>query len=65
MAIGDFNHKVSAYTVTGGTGDFAGATGTITTSLTFAFPLNQDISPNPYTAVLTGTITLADEDEQE
>jgi len=65
VAIGDFTHKVSVYTVTGGTGDFAGATGSITTSLTFAFPLNQDISPNPYTAVLTGTITLADEDEQE
>ena len=65
VAIGDFMHKVSVFTITGGTGPFEGATGSITSSLTFAFPLNQDISPNPYTAVLTGTVVLADEDEQD
>lgn len=65
VAIGDFSHKVSVYTITGGTGDLVGATGSITTTLSFAFPLNQDISPNPYTAVLTGTITLPEEDEQD
>jgi hypothetical protein len=62
VAIGDFIHKVSVYTITGGTGHFEGATGSITTSLTFAFPLNQDISPNPYVAELTGIIVLAEED---
>jgi hypothetical protein len=62
VAIGDFIHKVSVYTITGGTGHFEGATGRITTSLTFAFPLNQDISPNPYVAELTGIIVLAEED---
>ena len=62
VAIGDFTHKVSVYTITGGTGRFEGATGSITTSLTFAFPLNQDISPNPYVAELTGMIVLAEED---
>ena len=62
VAIGDFIHKVSVYTITGGTGRFEGATGSITTSLTFAFPLNQDISPNPYVAELTGIIVLAEED---
>jgi hypothetical protein len=65
VAVGDFIHKVSVFTITGGTGDFEGATGSITSTLTFAFPLNQDISPNPYTAVLTGTVVLADEDDQE
>jgi hypothetical protein len=65
VAIGDFIHKVSVYTITGGTGRFEGATGSITTSLTFAFPLNQDISPNPYTALLTGTVVLPDEDVQD
>ena len=62
VAIGDFIHKVSVYTITGGTGRFEGATGSITTSLTFAFPLNQDISPNPYVAEVTGIIVLAEED---
>lgn len=62
VAIGDFIHKVSAYTITGGTGRFEGATGSITTSLTFAFPLNRDISPNPYVAELAGIIVLAEED---
>ena len=61
VAIGDFIHKVSVYTITGGTGRFEGATGSITTSLTFAFPLNQDISPNPYVAELTGILVLAEE----
>jgi hypothetical protein len=65
VAIGDFIHKVSVFTITAGTGRFEGATGSITSSLTFAFPLNRDISPNPYTAVLMGTIVLVDEDEQE
>jgi hypothetical protein len=65
VAIGDFIHKVSVFTITGGTGRFEGATGSITSSLTFAFPLNRDISPNPYTSVLAGTIVLADEDEQD
>jgi hypothetical protein len=65
VAIGDFIHKVSVYTITGGTGRFEGATGSITTSLTFAFPLNQDISPNPYVAELTGTIVLAEDDSDE
>jgi hypothetical protein len=62
VAMGDFIHKVSVYTITGGTGRFEGATGSITTSLTFGFPLNQDISPNPYAAELTGIIVLAEED---
>src|SRR5689334_16469060 len=61
VATGDFIHKVSVYTITGGTGRFEGATGSITTSLTFAFPLNQDISPNPYVAELTGILVLAEE----
>lgn len=62
VAIGDFIHKVSVYTITGGTGRFEGASGSITTSLTFGFPLNQDVSPNPYVAQLTGIIVLAEED---
>ncbi|HLH56661.1 MAG TPA: hypothetical protein VKY92_23955 [Verrucomicrobiae bacterium] len=62
VAIGDFIHKISVYTITSGTGRFEGATGSITTSLTFGFPLNQDISPNPYVAELTGFIVLAEED---
>jgi hypothetical protein len=63
VALGDFIHKVSVFTITGGTGRFEGATGNITTSLTFAFPLNQDISPNPYVAELTGLIALAEEED--
>jgi hypothetical protein len=62
VAMGDFIHKVSVYTITGGTGRFEGAIGSITTSLTFGFPLNQDISPNPYVAELTGIIVLAEEE---
>jgi hypothetical protein len=65
VADSNFTKTVSAYTITGGSGQFEGAAGNITTSNTFASAVNQDVSPNPYTAVLTGTLILPAEDDQD
>jgi hypothetical protein len=49
------------FTVTGGTGRFEGATGSITAQVQLAAAVGS-ISPNPYVARLEGTISTQDED---
>jgi hypothetical protein len=56
---------VAYFTVTRGTGRFEGATGSWTSDSHFVHPVNAGISPNPYVAQLTGTISLPKHDEED
>jgi hypothetical protein len=58
---------VANFTVTGGTGRFAGVTGGWTTDSHFAFPVNAGAPVNPYTALISGQFSFPEsaEDEQE
>jgi hypothetical protein len=58
---------VGRYTVTGGTGRFAGVTGGWTFDAHFAFPVNAGAPVNPYTALISGQFSFPEsgEDEQE
>lgn len=57
---------VGTYTVTGGTGRFAGVTGGWSFDAHFDFAVNAGAAVNPYTAVLKGSFSFPDsEDEQE
>jgi len=49
---------VGTYTVTGGTGRFAGATGGWSFVAHFDYPVNAGVAVNPYTAVLDGHFSL-------
>lgn len=58
---------LAAYTVTGGTGRFQGASGGWTSDAHFVFPVNAGVSPNPYKAAISGQIELpecSEEDEE-
>src|SRR6185437_8187111 len=54
---------VAVFTVTGGTGRFAGVTGGWQTDSHFAFAVNAAAPVNPYTAVLCGRFSFPDSDE--
>ena len=58
---------VANFTVTGGTGRFAGVTGGWTTDSHFAFPVNAGAPVNPYTALVSGEFSFPEcaEEEQE
>jgi hypothetical protein len=64
VANSNFLKTTGTYTITGGSGRFQGATGTITSDFTFGIAVNAGVFPNPYTGVVTGTIILAEQDEQ-
>jgi hypothetical protein len=57
----DLTQLVWNYTVTGGTGRFEGATGSITAHVQLAAVVGS-VSLNPYTAQLKGTISTRDKD---
>jgi hypothetical protein len=56
---------VAEFTVTGGTGRFAGATGGWTTDSHFAFAVNAGAPVNPYTALLSGQFSFPDSCDEE
>jgi hypothetical protein len=53
----DLTKTVANFTVTGGTGRFEGATGSITADNQFDFAVNLPISHLPYVAEIEGTIS--------
>ena len=53
----DLTRTVANFTVTGGTGRFEGATGSLTADNQFGFAVNLPVSPNPYVAEIEGTIS--------
>jgi hypothetical protein len=56
---------IANFTVTGGTGRFAGVTGGWTTDSYFAFPVNAGVTVNPYTALLNGQFSFPDSCDEE
>jgi hypothetical protein len=56
---------VANFTVTGGTGRFAGVTGGWTTDSHFAFAVNAGAPVNPYTALLRGQFSFPDSCDEE
>jgi len=56
---------VATFTITGGTGRFEGATGSWTTVSLFVNAVNAGVRPNPYTAVLKGSISLPNSSEED
>lgn len=59
----DLTKLVYHFTITGGTGRFEGAAGSITAHVQLAAVVGS-ISPNPYVALLNGTISTRDEDRR-
>ena len=56
---------VGSYTVTGGTGRFAGATGGWSFVAHFDFPVNAGVPVNAYSAVLKGSFSFSDSEEDD